>query len=264
VHLSVHSISACKCISILAQSRPPSGFLSSLHLSLQAPLQTGSITASKYIFKEQWRLYWDTGLMEVDRVMGSIYSADCGVHRHHLISISFCHIMKIQSLSFSTVSLARSVEDCVDPVTCLNPQRRVISYLLTKFRRSLNQNSSFSDIPFGCLMGVSWCSSDYARVPSAARCTVCIYLEKLRYCMPYYAVANLVTVTKTNMIRQSYLKLCKNHCCENTPPCLRQILRPVLGFTRRISQSCTTASAALEVSRRAVQRSQELQNWTIL
>jgi len=33
-----------------------------------------------------------------------------------------------------------------------------------------------------------------------ARLTVCIYIEILKYCMPYYEVANLVTVTKTNII----------------------------------------------------------------
>ena len=28
-------------------------------------------------------MYGDTGVTEVDRVMGSVYSADRGVHRHH-------------------------------------------------------------------------------------------------------------------------------------------------------------------------------------
>jgi hypothetical protein len=36
--------------------------------------------------------------MEVDRVTGSIYSADSGVDRHHLISISSYHTMKIHSI----------------------------------------------------------------------------------------------------------------------------------------------------------------------
>jgi len=42
-------------------------------------------------------------------------------------------------------------------------------------------------------MGVAWCSSDYARVLSAARLTVRIYRERLIKCMPYYDVVNLVT-----------------------------------------------------------------------
>ena len=33
-----------------------------------------------------------------------------------------------------------------------------------------------------------------------ARLTVCIYIEILQYCMPYHEVANLVSVTNTNMI----------------------------------------------------------------
>jgi len=48
-------------------------------------------------------------------------------------------------------------------------------------------------------MGVSRCFSDYARLPSVARLSVCIYIEILEECKPYYEVANLVTVTKTNM-----------------------------------------------------------------
>jgi len=62
--------------------------------------------------------------------------------------------------------------------------------------------------------------------------------------MPYYDVANLVTVTKMNMIRRNALWLCKNHCCENT--------------ASRLPQSWAAVSAALEVSHRAAQRSQLL------
>ena len=62
--------------------------------------------------------------------------------------------------------------------------------------------------------------------------------------MAYYDVANLVTVTKMNMIRQNALWLCKNHCCENTASS-----RP---------QSCAAVSAALEESDRAANRSQVL------
>ena len=38
--------------------------------------------------------------------------------------------------------------------------------------------------------------------------------------MPYYDVANLVNVVKTNMIWRNTLWLCKYHCCENTGPSL--------------------------------------------
>ena len=46
---------------------------------------------------------------------GSIYSADPGVDRHHLISISSNHTIKIHTLSFPTFGLTRSVCDIVDP-----------------------------------------------------------------------------------------------------------------------------------------------------
>jgi len=144
VHLWVHSILASKCISKLAPSRPPTASQSSLHLSLQVHLQALSIMASKYIFKDRRQLYGDTGVTAVDRVMGSIYSADHGIDRHHLISISSYHTMKIHTLSFPTFGLNRSVRDFVDP------QRQVVSYLRTRFLCSLNQNRSLSRILFGC------------------------------------------------------------------------------------------------------------------
>jgi hypothetical protein len=94
VHLQTRSITASKCISEFTRSTSPSASLSSLDLSLQVHIQTRSITASKciseftrstspsasqtrsikYIFKERWRLYGDTGVTEVDRVTGSIRS----------------------------------------------------------------------------------------------------------------------------------------------------------------------------------------------
>jgi len=52
-------------------------------------------------------------------VTGSIYSADRGVDRHHLISISYNHTMKIHTLSFPTFGLTRSVCDIVDPHNCV-------------------------------------------------------------------------------------------------------------------------------------------------
>jgi len=51
VHLRVHSILDSQCISKLAWSWPPSASLSSLHLGLPVLLQTRSITASKFISK---------------------------------------------------------------------------------------------------------------------------------------------------------------------------------------------------------------------
>ena len=129
VHLQTRSITASKCFSRLARLRSAS----SHDHGLQVHLQTRSITASMYIFNERRWVYRDTGVTEVHRVTGSIYSADPGVDRHHLISISSYHTMKIHTLSFPTFGLTRSVRD---PRNCVDPHGRVVSYLLTFFLRS--------------------------------------------------------------------------------------------------------------------------------
>ena len=49
-------------------------------------------------------------------------------------------------------------------------------------------------------IGVCRCCSDYARLPFVDRLTVCKYIELLKSRLPYYEVANLVTVKKKNMI----------------------------------------------------------------
>jgi len=121
VHLQTRSTTASKCISEFTRSPSPSA------------TQTRSI---KYIFKERRRLYGDTGVTEVDRVTGSIYSADSGEDRHHLISIFSHHTMKIHTLSFPTFGLTRSVWDLVYPRNCVDPHGRVVSYLLTLFLHS--------------------------------------------------------------------------------------------------------------------------------
>ena len=125
-----------KCISKLARSQPPSASLSSLDLTLQVYLQTRLITASKYIFNERCWVYGDTVVTVVDRVTGSIYLADPGVDRYHLISISSYHTMEIHTLSFPTFGLTRSVRDFVDPRNCMDPHCQVVSYLLTFLRSS--------------------------------------------------------------------------------------------------------------------------------
>ena len=156
VHIQTRSITASKCISEFTRSTSPRASLSSLDLSLQVHIQTRSITASKcvseftrstspsasqtcsidYIFNERWWLYGDTGVLEVDRVRGSIYSADPGVDIHHLISISSSHTMKIRTLSFPTFGLTCSVRDFVDPHNCVDPHGQVVFYLLTFLRSS--------------------------------------------------------------------------------------------------------------------------------
>jgi len=163
--------------------------------------QTRLITASKYIFKERRRVFTDPGVMEVDRVTGSKHLAGPRVDRHHLICIWSYLTTKRHALSCPAVGLVRAVRDFVES------QRRVlVSYLLTWFLLYPRQNLFLSWILFGSCercsrelmvgslpsssiiwglqvvhlyvhsMGVSRCSSKYARLPSAARLTICIYI----------------------------------------------------------------------------------------
>ena len=127
-----------------AWSPPPSASPKSLDYSLQVHLQTHTITASMYICQEQWCWYRDIGVTQEDVVIGSIYLLDPGLDRHHPISISFYHIMKIQAPSFPTFVLTRSVRDLVDT------QCYVVLYLLTQFVRNLNQNHSIWWMLFRC------------------------------------------------------------------------------------------------------------------
>jgi len=146
VHLQTRSITASKCISQLALLRSSS----SHNHHLQVHLQSLTNAASKYIFEKRWRVYGDTGVTQVDRVTGNRYSADPGVYRHHLISSSSYHTMKIHTLSFPTFGLTRSVWDYLNPCNWVDPQRQVESYLLTRFLHSSNQKSSFLWIQSGC------------------------------------------------------------------------------------------------------------------
>ena len=140
MHLQTRLITASQCISNLAPLRSPS-----LHNhSLQVHLQTRSITASKYILKVQQLVYRDRVVTEVDRVTGKIYLADPGVYGQHLISISSYHPMKIHTLFIPTFGLTRSFQDFLDPCKYVDPQCRVVSYILIRFLRTSIQNCSIS------------------------------------------------------------------------------------------------------------------------
>jgi hypothetical protein len=138
VHLKTRSFTVCKSISKLERLWLPS--LNDLDRQLRPP--AFMITTSEYIYKHHWRVYGNSGLMKVDRVMGSIYSADPGIDRHHLISISFHHTWKLHTLSCTTLGLTRTV-GVLDPCNCVEHQRGVVSYRATRFLCSSNQNCSF-------------------------------------------------------------------------------------------------------------------------
>ena len=144
LRLWTFSITASQCISILNRSWPPTVSLCSLNLGLQVRLQLRSIMASKYIMKEQWWVWADTGVTEVDWATWSIYSRDPWADRHHLIFISSRHTMKIHTQFFPTFKLTRSVWDFMDP------HDQVVSNLLTFFLRSSSYNPSPSQLLFVC------------------------------------------------------------------------------------------------------------------
>ena len=97
--------------------------------------------------------YRDTGVVEMDRVTGGIYSEDPGVESlHHILYLISSHLI-VQRIThsiltiFSFHSLFRRLR--VDPGNCMDPHSRVVSYLLTLLLGSLSQNRSFSRILFG-------------------------------------------------------------------------------------------------------------------
>lgn len=103
------ALSVPKCILNLTWSRPTTGSLSLLDLSLHVHHCTRVSMASNYIFMQQRLLYGVIAITEVNRMTGRRYSADPGVDKHHLVSISSYHSMTIHARSFSImVSLTLS------------------------------------------------------------------------------------------------------------------------------------------------------------
>jgi len=161
-YLPTRAITASKCISEFTRSRPPSASRNSLNHGLQGHLWVHSISRSPSgppnSLNDGFGVRCQAATAVVRRYRcngggqsnGSAFSADPRVDIHHLISISSYHPMKIHTLSFTTCGLTRSVRDCVDPPNCMDPQCRVVSYLLTQYLCSSNQNRSFLWIPFWC------------------------------------------------------------------------------------------------------------------
>jgi len=82
-------------------------------------VQTCSITASKCIFKERRWVYRYTQITVVEPVTASLYLPHSAVDRHHLISISSYHTMKIYTLFFPTFGITCSVRNIIDPRNCM-------------------------------------------------------------------------------------------------------------------------------------------------
>ena len=95
---------------------------------------------------------------EMDSVTGSIYLADPGVDRHHLI-IRNTHSIFPSSWSHASFDrptqfvwfLMHSFQAFIDPRNlCGSSWPGIPAYPLTLFLRSSSKNRSFSRIPFGC------------------------------------------------------------------------------------------------------------------
>jgi hypothetical protein len=103
-----------KGISKLARLQPASASMSAIDHGPQVCPEHHLIMSSMYIFKGQWQAYSGTAVHEVERLTGSIHSADTVVDRYHLISISSFHKMKIYAVSFATFGPTRATKDFLE------------------------------------------------------------------------------------------------------------------------------------------------------
>jgi hypothetical protein len=252
--------------------------------------------ASNYIIQEQLGVNVDTVVMEVDRVLGSIYLPDSGVHRHHLICISSYHIINIHTLSFWTIDPTHSLQNLVDPHNRMDPQCWVASYLLTLCVHTLRQNSSVSWIAFVCckrcggvlIVGSLPPSSIISPQlpPSGAS------LHDLTGCVLVLIQLWPITICGqidcmyifTETCRMHAILWCSKSCDSNKneyteTKCLVAIQESLLGeyntespadlhsslsCSWRFPQSCAPVTAAFEASHRPTQRLQQLLYFTIL
>jgi len=126
----------------LAQSWSLSAYPISLDLGLKVHLQTRSITASKYSFRQRQWVHGNIRVTEVDRVMGSILTSA----HFHLILSYYENTHTIFPNCWSHSLCPR----CCDRRNWKDHQCQVVSHLLTRFLCSSNQNRYFSWVPFRC------------------------------------------------------------------------------------------------------------------
>jgi len=237
-----------------------------------------------YVFKKPQQVYRDTGITEIDRLTGSIYSVDPGVAIHHLISIWSYHTIKRLTLSFSTLGLTCSFRDFVDP------QHWVVSYPPIRLLRS------FSWILFLCH---EKCAGELMvrslppiSIVSAQRPPSCASLRSLnghvqlllRLCLSTICsqIDHMYLYGKTQIMHATLW--CSKSCACNKEEydktnCLVVMKEPqlweysttsptelcsCLRGSRHIPQSLAVVSTSLQVSCRSELRSQKLPKLTIL
>jgi len=260
--LQAQTITAYMCISNLARSQPPRVFPNTLDWSLQLSLQPPSITASECI--------------------STFTRSQCGATveldgRLPIINIplllAWFRSEFMRKIGSSCKSIEQGWEDMNGYPVMMNHTHCVDLWTLGKSVWGSAQTKWIYDAWQECMRpraGKDWVGISYnermpiypgvSKIHIACRwvhlrypcISKCIYIERLRKYMPYYDVANLVTVIKTNMIDEM--------------PCGCETLRTT-GERIQHKVACrarTEVSAAFEVSCRPAQRSQLLQNLAIL
>ena len=176
VHLETSSITATKCISKLAQSGPPSASMSYMIIASkcisklarwQPPSASLSytISASKRISKlaQSWppsASLSSTWSLPPSKSPNSLnHGLQVHLWVHSIIASKWISYSNLTSASKCISKLSRSQPPCSSP-SSHDHGLQVHLHVLS--------------------MGVSWCSSDYAPVLSAARLAICIYIARLR------------------------------------------------------------------------------------
>jgi len=240
VHLQIRSITASKCISRLARLQPLSASSNLLYPSVQVYLETRSIRASECISKLTPSRCCET--LEVEGRQPIIDSPP------HLA----CHPKGIREKKQSWLKECRKRVSGYNGIPghdelhklhgSPNARQEYMRRRAGKDGVCISYHEMMSIHPriFEIYTSCCW-------VHFCSLCiSVCIYTERLRKYMPYYDVANLVTITKTNMIDEM--------------PCSCWTLRTAgMRIWHQVScRVCAVVSAALEVSHGPVLRSRLL------
>jgi len=204
--------------------------------------------------------------------------------------------MTIHSLSFPTFGLTCSVWDVVNSGNCVNYQHPVVSYLLTWLLCTSNQNLCFSWIRYGCrerrgvvsMVGSLHSSSMISPQRPLRGASISSLRGRVQVLLRLCSATNSGQIDRMYIYTETYIMhailRCRESCDCNKDEYDKSkchevmyeqllweygtkshaVLCSSLGCSRSFPQSCASVLAALEVSCRSAERSQELQNWTIL
>ena len=233
VHFPIRSIAAFKCISKLGRLWPPS---SNDHV-LQVHVQTRSTMALECISKFTWSWCGEAleleGRQPIIKTPPHVAWHPKGIREKERFwlevrreRVTGCEWLPSHDEPHKLHGSMKDRQECMRPRA--GKDRVCISY---------NEMSIYSGV-FQINTSCHWVHHRYLCV------SVCIYIERLRQYMPYYDVANLVTVTKMNMIDEM--------------PCGMLRTTGVRIWHQVSRRACAEVSAALQVSCGPVLRSQLL------